>query len=630
MMQGNIAIHRELRHALPEVALSGEGLNEITCRHEAFAQRHVYGINHVDQEWNELYISQAHPVSSSLLSPCTTMYGYLGMANPEPEDYYFAWRRAYEHFGVIPTFARPSMNQLTDPSPIVRALLAESRWFQQNRPLPDFRSQWAPGTLFAYRTGDAGQAVYRRDANGVALVALTPEENVIARRITGATSVRLPGTIPNWRAYDETRLIGMNPNHSYVYLDEPRETEAMHVRSLPQTTVVRRIGLRPDHAVLCFEDRRTVVANLWEWTGPVRAGETLGDNTTHQIQGPTFTSPTGTRVYPLNSGIFAHPPYQNGQIGVAWIECDVDLPPDKPARFQSGIGLRGERAAENSDGVTFRVIVRKKGSPAEPITLKQHAKEAAPRPISLDLSSLRGQSVTVRLETHPGPAGSPAFDWALWTKPRIIITESYAEPIEVVSPRRILGQIPSDGQNVPQRRPDDRYTLTVPIPGTTYLLFNQPQRIDPPVDLWKLPIGNVLIQRDGREQAPYSFMKARTDTGVVGGITKPGFFAHPPPYGQMHIELLLALPSRPLRLTGFAGIRDGAEGKSQGVGFRVTVNGQPQWSRDVQPDGNWIPVDVSLAPFAGQAVVLTLITDALGAHTCDWAQWGQVRLVAER
>jgi hypothetical protein len=44
--EGNVALHRELRAALPDVALSGEGLNEVTCRYEAFAQRHVWGMDH--------------------------------------------------------------------------------------------------------------------------------------------------------------------------------------------------------------------------------------------------------------------------------------------------------------------------------------------------------------------------------------------------------------------------------------------------------------------------------------------------------------------------------------------------------------------------------------------------------
>ena len=94
----------------------------------------------------------------------------------------------------------------------------------------------------------------------------------------------------------------------------------------------------------------------------------------------------------------------------------------------------------------------------------------------------------------------------------------------------------------------------------------------------------------------------------------------------MHIDWVLALPDDPLRLTGFAGIRDGARGKSEGVVFRIAVNGEGVWRRDVQADGKWVPFDVSLSRSAGQTVVVTLITDALGGHHYDWAQWGEPRL----
>jgi len=51
MVEGSLAEHRALREALPNVALSGEGLNEVTCRYEAFAQRHVFGLNHAEGTW---------------------------------------------------------------------------------------------------------------------------------------------------------------------------------------------------------------------------------------------------------------------------------------------------------------------------------------------------------------------------------------------------------------------------------------------------------------------------------------------------------------------------------------------------------------------------------------------------
>ncbi len=640
MMQGNLALHRQLREALPDVALSGEGLNEITCRYEAFAQRHVYGINHVDREWSDPLIAQAHPVSSAMLAPYTTIYGYLGMPNPEPSDFYFAWRRAYERFGVIPTLSHPSPQQLAEPPPAVRVLLREAGWFQKHRPVPDFTPGWRPETVFAYRLGDGGRAAYRRDRCGVALVETAPKAQTVSRRISGAASALLPGTIPDWRAYDRDRLIGLRPDQSYVYLDEPRDPDAFHVSSLPESAEVAGIGLRSELATVRLDDRRTVVARLWDFAGPSRCGEVLPNGKPQRVEGAVLDSPAGTNIRPEGQGIFAHPPWRGAgasrrgtkakATATAWTEFDLRLPPDKPARFEAGVGLRSSRAAEQSDGVTFCVTVRDTASPGEPMALERHAKGWVPEPIALDLTRFRGRSVTIRLATDPGPAGSVAFDWALWTRPRIVLTEPYAAPIEVTSPRPILAAIAGDRRKVPIARTDNRYALTASSPGTTYLLFRTPQRVSAPATLCDLPFSATLVLRDGTEQSPHGFMQPQRSNSTVGGVTRAGLFAHPPPYGQMHVDWLLELPETPLKLTGFAGIRDGARGKSHGVGFRIAVNGRQRWARDVQADGTWAGFDVSLAALTGRRIVLTLVTDALGDHICDWAQWADLRLLPRR
>ena len=91
-IEGNVELHRELRRALPNVALSGEGLNEVTCRYEAFAQRHVWGMDHAHGTWNDRLIAMSHPVSSAVLTPFTHLYGYLGMVNPANTGAFTAWR----------------------------------------------------------------------------------------------------------------------------------------------------------------------------------------------------------------------------------------------------------------------------------------------------------------------------------------------------------------------------------------------------------------------------------------------------------------------------------------------------------------------------------------------------------
>ena len=106
-IEGSLALHRELREALPEVALSGEGLNEITCQYEHFAQRHIWGMDHVHRTWDDRQVAMSHAISSAVLAPYTQIYGYLGMANPNETAIFSVWRRAYEPFGVLPTYNWP-------------------------------------------------------------------------------------------------------------------------------------------------------------------------------------------------------------------------------------------------------------------------------------------------------------------------------------------------------------------------------------------------------------------------------------------------------------------------------------------------------------------------------------------
>jgi hypothetical protein len=639
-MEGSLELHRALRQALPDVALSGEGLNEITCRYEAFAQRHVYGINHAEGQYNDRLIGLAHPVSSALLAPYTTMYGYLGMSNPASVDLYFAWRAAYERWGMIPTLAFPSRESLEQPPPLVEALLQEARWFQQQEPTPDLDpASWDEGTLWAYRTRDGQPAAYRRSDTGVVL---TWGQQVISRRLTGVTEARLPGSIDGWRAYDEARLLGLDPARSYVYTEAARDLNAFHVAALPPSGQVRRIGVRPEFAVMDLTDRRTQIADFLNFPGPSRAGERLRDGTIRQVQGLLFFSDTGTHITFQGEGLFAHPPWREEHVpagtaagvqglGSAWVEFDVDLPAAGAPRFEAGVGLSSPEAARQSDGVTFRVSARPRQSatPAE-LTAELHAGGLVPQPLELDLAPLRGQPITLRLETSPGPAGSVHFDHALWTRPRLVSAEPFRERIELVSPQPPRQAFTAAGPVPLEALGANRYALEVPLPGVTFLLFTRPPAIQPPVDLETQPYSNALFYHRGGESPPAGFLRATPAAGRVGGVEKPGLFVHPPPQGENHVDFVLTLPEVPaLRLTGWAGIRDGAD-PSNGVRFRIEVNGAERWSHDQHPGDPWTPWEVPLSDRAGQTVILSLITDARGDYTCDWAHWGEPRIVLAR
>jgi hypothetical protein len=42
----------------------------------------------------------------------------------------------------------------------------------------------------------------------------------------------------------------------------------------------------------------------------------------------------------------------------------------------------------------------------------------------------------------------------------------------------------------------------------------------------------------------------------------------------------------------------------------------------------WHPTTVDLSAQAGETIVVSLVADALGDASCDWARWGEPRLEA--
>jgi len=64
------------------------------------------------------------------------------------------------------------------------------------------------------------------------------------------------------------------------------------------------------------------------------------------------------------------------------------------------------------------------------------------------------------------------------------------------------------------------------------------------------------------------------------------------------------------------------------VAFEVQVNGRPVWGLPMPSPSGWKAASVDLSPWAGKCVLLSLVTDSCGSNNCDWAVWGDPRLVA--
>jgi uncharacterized protein YbdZ (MbtH family) len=110
------------------------------------------------------------------------------------------------------------------------------------------------------------------------------------------------------------------------------------------------------------------------------------------------------------------------------------------------------------------------------------------------------------------------------------------------------------------------------------------------------------------------------------GVSLRCISGHTPDRGQTRLDWGLALATEPCVLRFHYGVRAGGES----VVFRVAVNGERLWSEAVPRPAGWREVAVDLGRWAGQTVLLSLVTDSDGSNSCDWAFWGAPRVEARQ
>jgi hypothetical protein len=305
-------------------------------------------------------------------------------------------------------------------------------------------------------------------------------------------------------------------------------------------------------------------------------------------------------------GFAAHPPWTSaaGVIGTVYAEWDLPVP-QEPSRLEFAVGLRD--GAEKSEGVTFLVHI----DGAE--VLRQDWKRCEWLPCRVDLSGYAGQTVKLRLSVDKGPEGRGSWAWAAWGEPALI-TEAAARdfPLEALLPGR-------GGVGLVRRR------VPATAPGQVCLTLDQPAEATLPLDLlgepfsWAPLVGGVPMD----ERARPGYLGASVGRGMSAGVERRALIAHPPIGGATAVDYLLALPAGArAELSTAVAVQDGAKG-SNGLDFLVTVNGTERGRVSVGGPDGWRPLAVDLTPWAGQTVVLSLVADARGEATSDWARWAE-------
>ena len=597
--QGNVLMHLELVEAMPGVVFSGEWLHEVTFFRESFAQRRSVE-------------TTPHPISAFLFSPYTLPYGHLGLPSLENDPLsYQNFLNSYESWGILPTVRIWGLRELDGH--LTQQILSVARVWQELGLKPDFESDWESDTLFQYTTQTDEIVTYQRTNAGTTLI--LPQDSGY-ERVYGVTQAQTSLGLPHWRAYNETTLLGLDPNRSYLLSDTPRDLSQVHINSLPLGVSVAETRVTENAALFRLEKTNvSLEIDLLSQLHLVKTGIVVNGAELPLQRGGTFRHSRGTLSGVTKSAIYAPPFYQGGS-GDTFGEFTLTLPDSPDIRLEFYMGLW--EGSENSDGVTFTVSVQ------DNEIFRQHYNQQQWQPITLNLSPYRGRIVKLRFTTSPGPNGNASWDWAVWGEPKIISEPDQSlTTIGCFLPTEPIGSYPNPLQSLGQ----GNYTLETDLSAPFIIFLTPPQQVNPPYNLIDVQFTPGL-QFDGILRLENAWGSVSRSTATINGIDKETIFAPPPVNGQTILQFPLYLPKQPLTFSFSMGLQEGC---SKGVLFQVRLNGQTH-AEIFKDTFDWTDGIISLSAFAGQPVLLELVTDpaqegSAGAN-CDWAYWADLHITA--
>jgi len=473
-VQGNIQLHKELHAALPQIAISGEGLNEVTCIYESFCQRHEMAIDTFTGTWNNLRLAQAHPISSYILAPYTTM---LGLWLPNPDDnpsVFMAWRRAYEQYGVIPTLPYPRVEQLKNPTPLIASIINDACFFQKYQPVADFESTWKPTDIFRYNLNDGRKAFYRKDSG---VIFGTEDKNgkidVLFRRISGVGHIKIGGSIPDWLAYNEKEIIGLDPQRDYVWSEKPRYIDAVHIVSIsPGDYILSQTDIKNGSLHFILDNRLNAIS-LCNFNGDSSCGVMLTSGGERKYSGISFIDESGGRTQTEGENIFVHPPWKStsktleNSVGRTFMEFNLNLPIAQKITFSAGVSVKKEVVGK-SDGITLVAAV---SDGIDSLKDSINNDKAEPAILNLDLTKFAGKHVKLRMEIDPGPAGSPLYDLGMLNHPVISFENSQPGSVEIQSKMPISSVLAAHGKSDFTKMDDNTYRINADLPNNFTVLI---------------------------------------------------------------------------------------------------------------------------------------------------------------
>jgi hypothetical protein len=373
--------------------------------------------------------------------------------------------------------------------------------------------------------------------------------------------------------------------------------------------------------VVSLRDAQPVLADLTVMLEQATCGTRPAQGSAEQRVGPT-EFPDGAAFSSSGGLLVAHPPWKNTPgSGETFAKFSCTIPANAGARFLSEVFLDPNAVGpDKSDGVTF--IVRATDG-QQHVSGQLHQDTAQAKVLELDLGDFRGQTIDLELAVDAGPQHVPTYDWARWRQPRIEKTTSKRRTIAVETTETWQLALTYNGPATITQT-GTTFSAETDLPGAIMLLRDRPPVVSLPLDLTRPPDQLFYVLDSGIVANAPQYAGAAPGASQTAGIRRQGLVVHPPNHGRTIAIYLLTLPAQSARLTTYVGLRDGSQ--SDGVKVSIEVNGTPCVQRLITP-GDWHALEVDLARWAGQPIVLGVVTDSAGSFNFDWTTWGEPRLV---
>ncbi len=233
---GSVRMRQYFRQLLPQVAVTGERNNEVTCRGQQFALSIT--------QWGD----RAHPINARIFGPFLRMWNLqLGPAGFDADDIR-GWLTPWPSF--------------FEENPIQERRLLRTRGivFAREQLKSFWPETWDPQVMHYFKAADGTEYRFVRDRGTRFVKRAKTGDETLYWRLHGVRDAEVgKAGVEGWVGYSGERIVGLNPKASYVVLDDVRRPPVT-VTAVPEECVVSRCVVRDGFWVIALEPAKPAAA----------------------------------------------------------------------------------------------------------------------------------------------------------------------------------------------------------------------------------------------------------------------------------------------------------------------------------------------------------------------------------